>query len=179
MDFKELVHRQNKKLNKSAIFVWLACLLALVSLVLAIRLWPHSEHQPILSYLPDSTNFYYHFTDNRSWEKEVLADYPGLDLTVPRSQIEKLQTLLGVSFLNSKEIVWFRINQSQGDNYLLRLSPLQKKVLQQLQTDNPDLYFKQLDRDILLIAESSQLANTSISTENRFVATQKEQGISL
>lgn len=160
MDFIELVHKKEAKFNNPAVMAGVVLLILLITSFVVIKLWPKQAQQPILAYLPSETSFYFHFTESKEWGKDILVEYPLVDSTVLATQINQLGDWLGVSFLNSKEIVWFRVGQSLQDNYLLRISPLQKNVLQEIQEKYPNLYFKQLAKDTLLIASSEQLANS-------------------
>lgn len=180
MDFLKLVHKREQKGDNKIIF-GLIGLLFLIGLFFAVvNLLPAKEYQPLLSYLPQNVNFYYHFTDKNTFDQDILGDLKLFDNTIASNRINSLRDILGPSFLNAKEIVWFKTESSDKDNYLLRFSHFQKNVFEDLEKSHPDMYFLRLDNETLLISDSQEVYNQmSSQTVSGHFASDNNKGIDM
>jgi len=177
VDFLKLVHKREQKADNKIIFGLIGLLFLIALFFVLVNFLPKKEYRPLFSYLPADTNFYYHFTDKKVFYQDILEDFKIFDSSVATDKVKSLENLLGASFLNAREIVWFRTDQSDSDSYLIRFSHLQKKSLTQIQNDHSNMYFFQADNDILLVSYSLEVYNEFLSKEYKDeIATSRSQG---
>lgn len=114
--------------------------------------------QALVMYLPENTNFYYHWSDKNSFTNIDLSKLPIFDAEQPKKEIEKLKNLLLDGFLGTREIVWFQVSENSDSHYLLRLDKAEK-IAKWLADNRPDYNYRFIADDVLLLSPDLWLVN--------------------
>lgn len=122
---------------------------------------PKKSSQPLLMYLPQSTNFYYHWSDQDAFENLDISKIVVIDSREPAAKLTKLKNLLQDGFLNTSEIIWFKTEASSEDNYLLHLDKGQQ-ISKWLVANHPEYSYLLIEDDTLLLSSDPWLPNNYI-----------------
>jgi hypothetical protein len=166
VDFLNLVQRKEHKTDNKII---IATVFLVVLIMSSIVFWPTSSKYNLLTYLPDDTSFYYHFTN-----KDTFSDN-FLNQEMPSEKILELEGVLGGNFLNLQEIIWFQVDGNQDDNYLLRFSRLPKDILEDFATET-SFRFASPQKNMLLISSGQELGLLEVDLDKNIYF---EKGISV
>jgi hypothetical protein len=147
-----------KKITLLPSKAWWLFFAILILGVVAMFFLPKKSSQPLLMYLPQSTNFYYHWSDKTAFENLDISKIVVIDSQEPSTKIAKLKNLLQDGFLNTNEIIWFKTNSSSEDNYLLHLDEGQQ-ISKWLVANHPEYSYLLIEDDVLLLSIDSWLPN--------------------
>ncbi|MBT6690979.1 hypothetical protein HOB10_01445 [Candidatus Parcubacteria bacterium] len=177
MNFLKLVKKKEKKFD----FKIVIALLVLAILLFLVRFLAPQSNVYARDFLPQDTTFYFQWTNQKVLLQNEADNTRFFDTSVPQEHLETLQGILGKDFSNLKEVIWFRTESAQDVNhYLVRFSSLPGKFLDSLQNSNPDYFYFQPSRDILLISESDALGQSLPELiVKRFTVNYIDQGLNI
>ncbi len=132
------------------------------------------------AYLPEDTSFYWQWADKPAISGN-FDDFQLLDFSQSQASLSALQTILQETFMLSEEIIWFKQTNSETDNFLLKLTgTLSKEELKLLATQNQNMHFKLLAKDVLLISPDQSLAERlQINATDKFSQSLHHEGINI
>jgi len=136
--------------------------LALVFIFIVAMLWTPKHSLPAISYLPQDTVFYYQWSNQETFNQQVLAKLPIIDASIPQEQLSKLQQILLDGFGQAKEIVWFKVKDDSDDHYLVRFDK-SRSILKWLQEYQIDYLFVEPGKNVILISHSASLVASADS----------------
>lgn len=172
MQFTTLVKKRNK-----FYFKVIALPILFLLLLLIIFLWPKKETLPIKYYLPVNTSFYLHLKE-ASWLPVSQDNSEFIDSSAISDLWQYQKELWGPYYINVKELVWFKVEQSFTDDaYLVRFSTMpDKNYLESLKKSHSDYNFYKLDKNILLVSkflkEDVSFKQKMLLAEDRYLSSE-------
>lgn len=129
-------------------------LLAVVAMLLA----PKKSSQPLALYLPANTTFFYNWTDTSAYENLEINKISVINSQEPTTKIAELKNMLQNGFLNVREVIWFKLENSQDDNFLLRLDKAEQTA-KWLADNRPEYNYLLVDDSVVLVSRDAWLPN--------------------
>lgn len=162
MNFLEYFIQKSKR---SQMLIYAFALLLFVAIWM---IWFSSKaEQSLLNFLPAETSFYY------QWQKDDSQSQPIVDWLQNNLQTAAKTDLdiLGADFLKqSKDIVWFKLANSEVNYYLFKAkTSFNKKEIKNL-LDNKNFSWHLVDKNVLVIAYQVDLKLDFVSQDNISIA---------
>lgn len=123
----------------------------------------------VFNFLPPDTIFYYEQSEGSAAISAWTKDQHLLSNQFLDRQEEFLQTLLSAEYDQSGDRLWFKTATTPGANsFLLEIKEPVRPLLQRLQADNPQYFYKALRTDILLVSDQAEVVADLANTANTF-----------
>lgn len=120
--------------------------------------WTKKSSQPLALYLPADTTFFYNWTDTSAYENLEINKISVINSQEPTAKIAELKNMLQNGFLNVREVIWFKIENSQDDNFLLRLDKAEQTA-KWLADNRPEYNYLLVDDSVVLVSRDAWLPN--------------------
>lgn len=120
--------------------------------------WTRKSSQPLALYLPVNTTFFYHWSDQSAIENMNISKLSVIKTKTPNDKLAELKNLLQSGFVNTQEIIWFRIEGSDDDNFMLRLDKAEQTA-KWLVANRQDYNYLLVDNGVLLVSKDAWLPN--------------------
>jgi len=167
-----LLNFDKKKINIKIVLV----LLSFIIFIFLSIIIPNTSKVKMIDFLPEDSSFYYHWTNKDSFFNSF--NNPFLDKQVSQEKIDNLDNIFNESFDNAQEIIWFRVNNSKEDHFLVLFSRLPYNFFDELNSDK--YLFKRLDKRIVLVTKSKELlGNISLLSDSKFKINDFNSGINI
>jgi len=153
VDFSKLFTKSKPVLN-SKVIAGVAIVIIVFILISILSQKPATQAR---DFLPTNTSFFYEWADRKSFDNQLPAQPNLFDYDVPAQQISHLQQILGNIFTSTEEAIWFRVNHTENDNYILRFSGLSSDILENFKASHPEYLYYQPNNDILVITQAPEI----------------------
>lgn len=172
MNIFSLLNFDKKKINIKIILI----LLSFIIFIFLLFITSNTSKVETKDFLPNNTSFYYHWTNKKTFSNSF--NNPFLGKQVSQEKIDNLNNVFNESFDNAQEIIWFRINNSKEEHFLVLFSKLSYNFFDEL--DNNEYLFKRLDKRIVLVTKSKELLdNISLLADSEFKINDFNKGINI
>lgn len=142
--------------NKNVLELLLALTIIVIVFVISL-FWSIKPEVYARDFLPQSTVFYYESVDVENFGSQ--NNYNLFDYNVAKAQLDIVANILSKYLVEPENFIWFKVENSEENSYLVRLSSYPNNLVENLRSNHPEFYYNRLNKNILLISESENIAN--------------------